>query len=124
MMIYSINQAAGGQRDGAGRQQQPAEPLCHHRRGGGQGGGAGHHARLHPLQQDIPRVLADSTQLKMEPGMSMIISQIHQLSLKSKRIISVSSQLTLYVATKTAAMIERASTAWLRHFSLLTVQHY
>ena len=72
MMIYSFNQAAGGQRDGAGRQQQPAESLRHRGGGRGQGGGAGHHARLHSLQQDIPRVLADSSQLKMEPGMSII----------------------------------------------------
>ena len=76
MMIYSFNQATGGQRDGAGRQQQPAEPLCLHRGGGGQGGGAGHHARLNPLQQDIPRVLADSSQLKMEPGMLIIYHNV------------------------------------------------
>ena len=68
MMIYSINQATGGQRDRPGRQQQPAEPLCHHRGGGGQGGAAENPARLHSLQQDIPRVLADFSQLKMEPG--------------------------------------------------------
>ena len=68
MMIYLINQAPGGQRDRAGGQQQPAEPLRHSGGGGGQGGGAVHHAGLHSLQQDIPRVLADSSQLKMEPG--------------------------------------------------------
>ena len=62
MMIYSINQAAGGERDRA------VQPLRHHRGGGGQGSGAGHHARLHSLHQDIPRVLADVSQLKMEPG--------------------------------------------------------
>ena len=116
-ILFLYIQATGGERGRA------AESLRHHRGGGGQGGGAVHLAGLHPLRQDIPRVLADSSQLKMEPGMSMIISQINQLSLKSKMIISVSSQLTLYVATKMGAMIERASTAWLRHFSLLTVQH-
>ena len=55
-------QATGGERGRA------AESLRHHRGGGGQGGGAVHHAGLHSLQQDIPRVLADSSQLKMEPG--------------------------------------------------------
>ena len=84
-MIYWINQAAGGQRDGAGRQQQPAEPLCLHRGGGGQGGGAGHHARLNPLQQDIPRVLADSSQLEMEPGSRDLIDKLmRKLKLKLK----------------------------------------
>ena len=69
-VMYSINQVVGGQWDRAGRQQQPADLLRHHRGGRGEeeGGGAVHHAGLHSLQQNISRVLGDSSQLEMEPG--------------------------------------------------------
>ena len=89
-MIYWINQAAGGQRDGAGRQQQPAESLRHRGGRGGPGGGADHHARLHSLQQDIPRVLADSSQLQMEPGRHLIDMRKLKLNARAVSTISIS----------------------------------
>ena len=67
-MIYWINQAAGGQRDGAGRQQQPAESLRHRGGRGGPGGGAVHHANM---LRDIPPVLEEESLLKMEPGRAL-----------------------------------------------------
>ena len=66
----SILQASCRQRDRAGGQQPPAHLLRQHRGRGGreEGGGAVHHAGLHSLQQNISRVLGDSSQLEMEPG--------------------------------------------------------